>query len=835
MPSRKPILRSLRLLSLASLLTIVAFSVINIYTPSLSKDGNNQASQQYTSEKPLVKAPDLTLSLDSNLKPLENQPAKGLNYDGLKNGGKDGTDTCIGSFAVEIETKNGKEVYCTHGPDPVPTDPESAPITAPNSTGDKSTMQVASGTGTLCYGDGSTGRRVQALYVTTAANDKFTTVEPQIKQWAGYADTKVNESAARTGGARHIKWVNDSNCDAVVEKVIVDDAAISNIGATVSALKSQGYDRNDRKYLMWTEGTQYCGMALMHIDDTADPTQNADNTTAGYARVDRQCWGMSDSTELHELIHTLGGVQPSAPNATPAGHCTDENDLMCYADTSGMPMRQVCTKPGDSGLLDCNNDDYFNANPPAGSYLDTHWNTADSYFLFESNPADTVAPTTPANLQPSNLKYNSVTMSWDKATDNVSLVAYKLFRNDVLIGTKYDTDAYSTGRIFHTDATVSPLTTYNYHVVAVDDSGNESAPSTSLPVTTPETDATPPTVPANFRVVSKTATSYTLAWDPSTDSGSGLRYYRIHGAFISPSPTPTYSMCCGYVEPNTTYTESVTAIDYAGNESQPATITFTTPNVPAPPTAPTNLKIDSSTSSSITLSWSPSLDPDGVSRYTILRKDSTQTAYQNIGSSTPPNTTFTDSAVTYGKTYSYVVSAMDTTSMTSEYSSAVTTLFPILPKTDVTSTDKYVYRFWSPRNQHHFYTASYDEASQIISSYTPYVWTYEKTAFAAPADCTGKLSVYRFWSPTNQSHFFTISEEEKAIIIATYPTTTWTFEGTAYCADKTLVSGTKPLYRFWSPKLKGHFFTADEAEKNYIILHYDNYTWTYEGIAYYVR
>ena len=40
-------------------------------------------------------------------------------------------------------------------------------------------------------------------------------------------------------------------------------------------------------------------------------------------------------TILHEWLHLLGAVQSGAPNATPAGHCTDGLDIMCYADGSG--------------------------------------------------------------------------------------------------------------------------------------------------------------------------------------------------------------------------------------------------------------------------------------------------------------------------------------------------------------------------------------------------------------------------------------------------------------------------------------------------------------------
>ena len=38
-------------------------------------------------------------------------------------------------------------------------------------------------------------------------------------------------------------------------------------------------------------------------------------------------------------------------------------------------------------LFDCNHDDYFHTDPPAGNYLDTHWNTADSQYL-SSTPED---------------------------------------------------------------------------------------------------------------------------------------------------------------------------------------------------------------------------------------------------------------------------------------------------------------------------------------------------------------------------------------------------------------------------------------------------------------
>lgn len=94
------------------------------------------------------------------------------------------------------------------------------------------------------------------------------------------------------------------------------------------------------------------------------------------------------------------------------------------------------------------------------------------------------------------------------------------------------------------------------------------------------------------------------------------------------------------------------------------------------------------------------------------------------------------------------------------------------------------------------------------------------------------VPVYRFWSPTFQGHFYTADPVEREKIIAQWGRD-WSYEGQRYSAYSTQVAGTVPLYRFWSSAFKGHFFTADEAEKDFVRANWPD-TWSYEGIAYYV-
>ena len=92
--------------------------------------------------------------------------------------------------------------------------------------------------------------------------------------------------------------------------------------------------------------------------------------------------------------------------------------------------------------------------------------------------------------------------------------------------------------------------------------------------------------------------------------------------------------------------------------------------------------------------------------------------------------------------------------------------------------------------------------------------------------------MYRFWSNTYSRHFFTISETNKNTLINDYGNI-WTYEGIAFYAyaDGTQPEWARPVHRFWSASLNSHFYTIDENEKNIVLGMGD--TWTYEGVAWY--
>jgi len=98
-------------------------------------------------------------------------------------------------------------------------------------------------------------------------------------------------------------------------------------------------------------------------------------------------------------------------------------------------------------------------------------------FLFRTLPApDTEPPSRPQNLSSPSQTGTTISLTWSASTDNVGVVLYSVYRDDVNVA--------SVGSASFTDEGLMPGTSHTYEVSAEDAAGNESARSLPLTVMT---------------------------------------------------------------------------------------------------------------------------------------------------------------------------------------------------------------------------------------------------------------------------------------------------------------------------------------------------------------
>lgn len=131
------------------------------------------------------------------------------------------------------------------------------------------------------------------------------------------------------------------------------------------------------------------------------------------------------------------------------------------------------------------------------------------------------------------------------------------------------------------------------------------------------------------------------AWDPSND-------WSFSGVSTTPGSTPVL------VQRIPVYDNGVRVF---GNEPGGGVVDV------EPPTTPTNLRVTGTTSSSVALAWDASTDDVGVTAYQVFRGATL------AGSAS--STTFTDTGLTSGTTYSYTVVAQDASGKQSAASASV--------------------------------------------------------------------------------------------------------------------------------------------------------------------
>ncbi|MES9968418.1 MAG: endo alpha-1,4 polygalactosaminidase [Candidatus Thiodiazotropha sp.] len=194
----------------------------------------------------------------------------------------------------------------------------------------------------------------------------------------------------------------------------------------------------------------------------------------------------------------------------------------------------------------------------------------DSDTTSNQNNPDTEAPTAVANVT-STTTFQSVTLAWSAASDNVGVDYYQITRNGVVLGTTQATT--------FTDSSVSEETDYTYSVVAYDAAGNGSS-SSSIPVSVPANSNAGIDVEAPGAVTgldaSSTTMTVTLTWSAASDN-VGIDHYQIMRDGAAVGTTASTSYVDQTVNPASDYLYHVVAFDAAGNSTSSDALSVSVP------------------------------------------------------------------------------------------------------------------------------------------------------------------------------------------------------------------------------------------------------------------
>jgi hypothetical protein len=261
----------------------------------------------------------------------------------------------------------------------------------------------------------------------------------------GNASTISSFIAAQSGSSKTVRFDMGSSCGAGyvdLQSVALPrtrssytSAGTINTGALLADLQplvaTPGLRRNYLVILDTLAPAGPMGFGWLYQggnSDTPDPS-NIHNSGGLFAMVFGSDGATPNSAAptyqpglfMHELGHTLGAVQYSAPNSSSGGnpnstysHCFDEWDVMCYAD--GGPANSLtfscATHAGQiTEEFDCGQNDYFNPTPAPGSYLATHWNTFNSVFLVACDQADSSCGETTITAPATNPTTGTITVT----------------------------------------------------------------------------------------------------------------------------------------------------------------------------------------------------------------------------------------------------------------------------------------------------------------------------------------------------------------------------------------------------------------------------------------
>lgn len=296
--------------------------------------------------------------------------------------------------------------------------------------------------------------------------------------------------------------------------------------------------------------------------------------------------------------------------------------------------------------------------------------------------SDSTIPTTPGNVAAAALSQPSIRLSWSASTDVAGIREYEIYYR-VSTTANYTKTTVAHPATTFTHNGLIPGRMYYYYVKAIDNYGNPSPASATVSATT-LADTEKPAQPTNLSATVEGLNRINLIWNASTDNVeiSGYKVYRITGtSTVTLSPGNVTSYSDTGLAPGTTYIYKVSAVDTAGNESDPSLqISRTTTYDNQPPPAPASLTATVESAASIKLQWNGVTDNVGLNGYEVWR-GTTNGNYPTKLVLTS-STSYTDNYLSANTRYYYKVVAVDTSGNVSPgvYADALTQTDSIKPE-----------------------------------------------------------------------------------------------------------------------------------------------------------
>ncbi|PLS09554.1 glycosyl hydrolase family 18 protein [Neobacillus cucumis] len=261
---------------------------------------------------------------------------------------------------------------------------------------------------------------------------------------------------------------------------------------------------------------------------------------------------------------------------------------------------------------------------------------------------DKTVPSAPTNLHTTAKTNNSISLAWSAATDNVGVVKYEIYNDQIRIGTSTSTSV--------TLSDLTPGTTYHLSIKALDRAGNVSQASNNIIETTQDF---PPTVsplgvaPLDYDGES-VAGNVKLSINATDDTGiSKVEFYSANGGYLIGTKTSepyTINWATDPWVPDGEQVVKAIAYDKAGQKTESSRPVYIQ-NDKISPSTPANFHVTAKTDQTISLAWDSSTDNIGVIEYEIYN------GLVRIGTSTTNSVTLKD--LNPGKAFNLSVKARD--------------------------------------------------------------------------------------------------------------------------------------------------------------------------------